>query len=65
MTDDGAVYHALSVHHSRAKSITRLDDRYAETNFFLSGVLDKVPEESTLIFEDRPTHISFKQISVR
>ena len=30
LTDDGPVYHALSVHLSRAKLITRFDDRYTE-----------------------------------
>ena len=29
LTDDGPVYHALSVHLSQAKLITRFDDRYA------------------------------------
>ena len=29
LTDDGPVYHALSVHLSRTKLITRFDDRYA------------------------------------
>ena len=38
--DDGPVYHALSVHHCRAKSIAR----------FKSGVFDKVPEGSALVW---------------
>jgi len=42
---------ALSIQLFRSKSLTRLDDRYAEAKFSVSGVLDKVPEESTLIFE--------------
>jgi len=57
LTDDGLVYHALSVHLSRAKWITRFDDRYAVAKFSKSGVYDKVPEESALIFEDN--RISF------
>ena len=36
--DDGPVYHALSVHLSRAKLITRFDDRYAVAKFSKSGV---------------------------
>jgi len=48
---------AMSIQLSRSKSITRLDDRYAEAKFSVSGVLDNVPEESALIFED--TQISF------
>ena len=32
MTDDGPVYHALSVHLSRAKLITRFYNRYAEAS---------------------------------
>ena len=57
LTDDGPVYHALSVHLSRAKSITRFDDRYAEAKFSKSGVWDKVLQWSTINFED--TRISF------
>ena len=49
MTDDGPVYHALSVHLSRAKLTTRFDDRYTEAKFSKSGVWDKVPEGSTLL----------------
>ena len=52
LTDDGPVYHALSVHLSRAKLITRVDDRYAVAKFSSSGVWDKVPEGSALIFGD-------------
>jgi len=33
LTDDGPVYHALSVHLSRAMLITRFDDRYAVAKF--------------------------------
>ena len=33
LTDDGPVHHALSVHLSRAKLITRFDDRYAVAKF--------------------------------
>jgi len=53
LTDDGPVYHALSVHLSRAKLITRFDDRYAVAKFFKSVVQDKV-----LIFGDN--RISFQ-----
>jgi len=35
---DSPVYHALSVHLSRAKLITRFDDRYAVAKFSQSGV---------------------------
>jgi len=53
LTDDGPVYHALSVHLSGAKSITRFDDRYDVAKFSESGLLDKLPEgASRLIFED-------------
>jgi len=38
LTDDGPVYHALSFHLSRAKLITRFDDRYAVVKFSESGV---------------------------
>jgi len=48
LTDDGPVYHALSVHLSLAKLITRFDDRYAVAKIFMSGVREKVPEGSTL-----------------
>jgi len=44
LTDDGPVYHALSVHLSRAKLITRFDDRYVVAKFLKSGVYTKVPE---------------------
>jgi len=57
LTDDGPVYHAVSVHLSGAKLITRLDDRYAVAKFFKSRVQDKVPGGSALIFEDN--RISF------
>ena len=58
MTDDGPVYHALSVHLSRAKLITRFDDLLAVAKFSKSGVYKKVSEGSTLIFVD--TWISLK-----
>ena len=51
LTDDGPDYHAVSVHHSRAKLITRFDDRYAVAKFSKSGVQDKAPEGSALILE--------------
>jgi len=38
LTDDGPVYHALSVHLFRAKLITHFDDRYAVAKFSKSGV---------------------------
>ena len=53
-----AQFITLSVHLSRAKLITRFDDRYAVAKFSKSGVLDKVPEGSVLIFGDN--RISFK-----
>ena len=42
---DGPVYHALSVHLCRAKSITHFDDRYAESKLPKSRVWDKVQRE--------------------
>jgi len=36
----GPVYYALSVHLSRAKFITRFDDRYALAKFSKSGLWD-------------------------
>jgi len=45
LTDDG-------VHLSLATVITYLDDQYAVTKFSKSGVYEKVPEESTLIYAD-------------
>ena len=48
MIDDGPVYHAKSVHFRRAKSITRFGDRYAEAQFFKSGVLEKLQKEVPL-----------------
>ena len=58
LTDDGLVYHALSVRLSRAKLITCLDDRYAKANFSKSGVWDKVTHGYTLISVD--TRISLE-----
>jgi len=49
--DDSPVYHALSVHLSRAKLITRFDDRYAVAKYSKSRVWSKIPEGSTLIFK--------------
>jgi len=57
LTDDGPVYHALSVHLSPAKLITPFDDRYAVAKFCKSGVWSKVPEGSIVIFGD--ARISF------
>ena len=45
LTDDG-------VHLSLATVIMYLDDQYAVTKFSKSGVYEKVPEESTLIYAD-------------
>ena len=47
----GPFYHAVSVHISGDKLITRFDDRYALAKFSNSGVWDKVPEESTIILK--------------
>jgi len=52
LTDDGPVYHALSVHLCRAQLITRFDDLYAVAKFSKSGIWLKVPEKSALIFEN-------------
>jgi len=52
MDDICPVYHALSVHLSRAKLITRFDHRYAVAKISKSRVWSKVPERSTSIFED-------------
>ena len=46
------MYHALSVHLSRAKLIARFDDQYFVVKFCKSEVWSKVPEGSTLIFGD-------------
>jgi len=52
LTDDGPVYHALSVVDlSRSKSIKCSDDRYAEANFYKFRVRNKVSEGSALILE--------------
>jgi len=53
LTDDGPVYHALSDRLSRAKLVARFDDRYVKAEFAKSGVWDKVPEGSALIFVKR------------
>jgi len=52
MTNDGPVYHALSVQLRRAKSIAHFDNQYDRAKISESGVWYKVPEESTLIFRD-------------
>jgi len=44
LTDDGSVYHAVSVHLSRANLITRFDDLCAVLKFSKSRVCSKVPE---------------------
>ena len=49
LTNDSPVCHALSVHLSRAKLITRFDDQYAVAKFSKSRVCSKVPKGSTLI----------------
>jgi len=51
---DGPVYHVLSVHLSRGELITRFDDRYTKAKFSKSGVWNRVPEGSTLIFWSEP-----------
>jgi len=54
LTDDGPVYHAPSVHLSRAKSITRFDDQYAEAKFSVSPECGtKFQREVPLIFVDQ------------
>jgi len=52
LTNDGPVYHALSVHLSRAK-LTARSTIDAVAKFSKSGVYGKVPEGITLIFVDR------------
>ena len=44
----------MSVHLSRAKSITRFDDRYTAEKFSKSEVCDKFPEGSALVFFEIP-----------
>jgi len=51
LIDDGPVYHTLSVHPSRARLITRFDDRYAVAKFSKSTDRSKVPEGSALIVQ--------------
>jgi len=51
LTEDGPVYHALSVHFRRAKLITRFDDRPIVAKFSKSRVWGKVPEERKLVLE--------------
>ena len=51
MTDDGPVYHAVSVHHSRAKLITRFDDRYAVAKFSSPEFGAKFQSEVLLFLE--------------
>jgi len=50
LTDDGPVYHALSVRLSRAKLITRFDDRYAVAKFSLSPELRTKFHREVLLF---------------
>jgi len=50
LTDDGLVYHALSVHLSPAKLITRLDDRYAMAKFSLSPEFGAKFQRVVLLF---------------
>jgi len=52
LTNDDPVYHALSVHLSRAK-LTARSTIDAVAKFSKSGVYGKVPEGITLIFVDR------------
>jgi len=52
LTDDGPVYHAVSVHLSRAKLITRFDDQYAVAKFSKSwGFRTKFQREVPLVLE--------------
>ena len=51
LTDDGSVYHALSVHLSPAKLISRFDDRYAVAKFSKSRLCSKVSEGNAIIFK--------------
>jgi len=60
LTDDGPIYHALSVHFSRAKLIIRFDDRYAVATFSMSTVWSEVSAGSILIF--RGTRISLNPV---
>ena len=57
LTDDGPVYHALSVHLSGAKLISRFDDRYAVAKFLSPEFRTKFQREVPLFFGD--TRISF------
>ena len=52
LTDDGPVYHALSVHICRAKLITRFDDQYAVAKFSKCRLQNKILEGSILISGD-------------
>ena len=52
LTDDGPVYHTLSVHLSQAKLIARSTIDMPRQNFLSPEIRKTVPEESTLIFVD-------------
>ena len=58
LTNDGPVYHALSVRLSRSKLITGVNDRYDVAKFSKSRVWSKVPEGSTIVFECYSNHIA-------
>ena len=51
LIDDGAVYHVLSVHLSRAESITRFDDRCIKAKFSKSESGTKFQREVPLFLE--------------
>jgi len=51
LTDDGPVYHALSVHLSRAKLITRFNDRYAVAKFLSPEFGEKFQREVPLFLK--------------
>jgi len=50
-TYNGPVYHALSIHLSQGKLITRFADRYTVAKFSKSRDCSKVPEGSTIIIK--------------
>jgi len=51
LTDDGPVYHALIVHLSPAKLITRFDDRYAVAKFSVRRLEKKFQQEVPLFLK--------------
>jgi len=51
LTDDGPVYHAVSVHLSRAKLITRFDDDMPWLNFVSPEFRTKFQREVPLFVE--------------